>query len=80
MRPEELAKLSATIEYGRAKYRLSRVSNPDVRERYEEIVKKYEEEHPEVVKPEPQQPINTQQLQLNLGREREWVDLLDKNN
>ena len=79
MRPEELAKLSASIEYGRAKYRLSRVSNPDVRERYEEIVKKYEEEHPELAPQQPK-PENTQQLMLNLGREREWVDLLDKNN
>ena len=70
MRPEELAKLSATIEYGRAKYRLSRVSNPDVRERYEEIVRKYEEEHPELAPQQPQ-PENTQQLLLNIGRERE---------
>ena len=79
MRPEELAKLSATIEYGRAKYRLSRVSNPDVRERYEEIVREYEEEHPELAPQQPQ-PENTQQLLLNIGREREWVDLLEKNN
>ena len=71
MRPDELAKLSASIEYGRAKYRLSRVTNPDLRGRYEEIVRKYEEEHPELIPQQPQQPINTHQLTLNLGKERE---------
>lgn len=48
MRPDELAKLSATIEYGRAKYKLSRVTNPDLRARYEEIVSNYEAQHPEL--------------------------------
>jgi len=70
MRPDELAKLSASIEYGRAKYRLSRVTNPDLRARYEEIVEKYEQDHPEMAAKQPEQTeIQQTRIQRN-GNDR----------
>ena len=42
MRTVDVQKLSASLEYGRAKYRLTKVSDPELRKRYQEIVRNYE--------------------------------------
>ena len=42
MRSEDVQKLSDSIEYSRARYRLTRVTDPELRARCLEIIKKYE--------------------------------------
>lgn len=42
MRQVDVQRLSDSLEYGRAKYRLTKVTDPELRKRYEEIVRKYE--------------------------------------
>lgn len=42
MRTEDVQRLADSIEYSRAKYRLTKVTDPELRARYTEIVRKYE--------------------------------------
>ena len=42
MRRIDVEKLSDSLEYGRAKYRLTKVKDPELRKRYEEIIRNYE--------------------------------------
>ncbi len=42
MRQVDVQRLSDSLEYGRAKYRLTKVKDPELKKRYEEIVRKYE--------------------------------------
>ncbi len=42
MRQVDVQKLSDSLEYGRAKYRLTKGTDPEGRKRYEEIVRKDE--------------------------------------
>ena len=42
MRKEDVDKLSESIEYSRARFRLTRVTDPELRARCLEIVRKYE--------------------------------------
>ena len=61
MRPEILERIIASADYNRAKYRLTRVKDPELRKHYEEVVKNYEEKYCK----------RERQIQPNLGKDRE---------